>query len=300
MIFKSHDEAIEFFAELNGKLDFNCINTLKEPDEVLKLHKEVVEECIEAYYDYMLSVYNNPELQEDTVKISTVLGQIESLSKMLSVLKLKVQLNNLAELHRDLDEDPIFDGSFENSIFFAVKSDELKDLIRNMRYGGFENVKYVFSRIEESFNDFKTQFGRIMDEFCFYEFVEIVHEWMVEAELIYKHARRKMQMHFEATGVISKLYIKVEWDDLPFEFNRNLPQEYNSCWDWSYIEAQLVKDELTPDTTLLTYTPLIEPVLLLETVNNASCVFRPVEAPLNNILLFGGFAEGVEVVEPIA
>lgn len=305
MIFKSHDEAIDFFAELNGRLDFNCINTLEEPDEVFKLHKGLVEECIESYYDYMCSVYNNPDLQEDTEKIGTVLGQIESLSEMLSVLRLKVSMARLDRTIEKFEErEPFFDGSFENSIVFALKSDikRIKDLIIHMRYGGFENVKYVFSVIEDTFNRFKSKFSSLMDEFCYFEFVEVVHEWITEAELIYKDTLHQMRMHFEVFGVFSKLDIKVEWEDSSFEFDRNLPQEYNSCWDWSYIEVHLVKDESTFDTGLLTFTPLIEPVLLLGVGDCpvvSSVVFRPVEASLNSILLFGGFVEGVEAIEPI-
>ena len=145
------------------------------------------------------------------------------------------------------------------------------------------------------------KYPSLFDEYCLFAFVEIAHEWAVEAKACYKHIICNMKMHYEAFGVFSKYDIDVEWDDSPFEFDRNLPQEYNSCWDWSYIEVQVVKDESAPDTTLLSYTPLIEPVLLLRVGVNvvASCVFRPVEVTLNNILLFGGFAEGVEAIQPI-
>lgn len=303
MIFNSHDEAIEFFAELNGKLDFNCINTVEKADEVLELHKELVEECIEAYYDYMLSVYNNPDLQEDTGKIYTVLGQIEALAKMLSVLKLKVRMAQVDEILQEHDEDSYFDGSYDKSMVSVLEYNfkHIREQLNVMRNGGLDSVKFVLELIEKEFNEFMEKYPSLFDEYCLFAFVEIAYEWAVEAKACYEHIIRNMRMHYEVFGVFSKYDIKVEWDDSPFEFDRNLPQEYNSCWDWSYIEAHLVKDESAPDTTLLTYSPLIEPVLLIGAGENvvASCVFRPVEATLNNILLFGGFAEGVEAIQPI-
>ncbi len=306
MIFKSHDEAIDFFAELNGKLDFNCINTLEDADEVLKLHKGLVEECIGAYYDYMCSVYNNPDLQEDTEKISTVLGQIESLAKMLSALKLKVSIAILDRIIKNNPDRDFLDGlsSYEASIVSVLerKFKFVKEQINLMRNGDLDSVKFVLELIEKEFNEFMEKYPSSFDEYCLFAFVEIAHEWAVEAKACYNHYIRQMKMHYEAFGVFSKYDIKVEWDDSPFEFDRNLPQEYNSCWDWSYIEIQVVNDELTPDSVLLPYVPVIKPVLLLGVGDNVivSSIFRPVEASLNNILLFGGFAEGVEVVEPIA
>ena len=303
MIFKSHDEAIDFFAELNGKLDFNCINTIEEADEVLKLHKELVEECIESYYDYMVSVYNNPDLQEDIGKIRTVLGQIESLAKMLSVLKLKVSMAKINRIVEEHDDEIYFDGSYEHSMASVLEYNFkfVKEQINIMRNGSMDSVKYVLELIEKEFNEFMEKYSSLFDEYCLFAFVEIAYEWAVEAKACYEKHIHNLKSHYELFGIFHKYDIKIEWDDSPFEFNRNLPQEYNSCWDWSYIEAHLVKNESAPDTTLLTYTPLIEHVLLLGVGENVvvSCVFRPVEAPLNNILLFGGFAEGVEAIEPI-
>lgn len=303
MIFKSHDEAIDFFAELNGKLDLNCINTLKVPNDVLINHKALVEEAIEAYYDYMLSVYNNLDLQEDIGKIYTVLGQIEALAKMLSVLKVKVSMARVDAILQEHDENSVFDGSYDKSMVSVLEYnfEYIHEQINIMRNGGMDSIKYVLELIEKEFNEFMDEYPSLFDEYCLFAFVEIAHEWAVEAKASYEHMIQNIRMHYEAFGVFHKYDIKVEWDDSPFEFDRNLPQEYNSCWDWSYIDVQVVNDESVPDTMLLTYTPLIEPVLLIGAGENvvASCVFRPVEATLNNILLFGGFAEGVEAIQPI-
>lgn len=303
MIFNSHDEAIEFFAELNGKLDYDCINTLKVPKDVLINHKALVEEAIEAYYDYMVSVYNNPDLQEDTGKIYTVLGQIETLAKMLSMLKVKVSMAQVDEILQEYDEDSVFDGSYDKSMVLVLEYNfkQIYEHIKVMRQGGMDSVKFALESIEKEFNEFMEKYPSLFDEYCLFAFVEIAYEWAVEAKACYEEYIHDLRMRYELFGMFLKCDIKIEWDDSPFEFDRNLPQEYNSCWDWSYIEAHLVKDESVNDTTLLTYTPLIEPVLLLGAGENVvvSCVFRPVEAPLNNILLFGGFAEGVEAIHPI-